>query len=97
MADERVPFRVGKWTQRHPNPVTRGSEYGTPMPLIRGIRAQLRGRKAPSEDEKAQWQQQTKDMQKAGFAWNGERQMWQRGELMVEPWAQPWMYPKKKS
>jgi len=51
----------------------------------------------PTKDEVAQWKQQTKDMKKAGFAWNKEQNMWQRGELMVEPWAQPWMYPKKKS
>lgn len=96
MADERVPFRRGRWFQRHPEPVTRGAEYGTPAPLVRGIRSRLRGLLGPSEDELAQWQKQVRDMQEAGFTWNEQKKMWQRGDLMVEPWAQPWMYPREE-
>lgn len=97
MADERVPVQHGRLYRRHPNPVTRGAEHGTPMPLIRGIKARLRGLRGPSKEELAQWQAQVRAMQQEGFSWNEGKRMWQRGELMVEPWAQPWLYPKKKA
>jgi len=96
MADERVPFKWGKLIKRHPNPVTRGSEYGTPMPLVRGIRSRLKGLMGPTEDELAQWQKQIKKMQNAGFAWDERREQWRRGDLFVDPWAIPEQYPQKE-
>ena len=96
MADERIPFRSTKWLSRNPNPVARGAEHGTPIPLIRGIKSRLKALRGPSEDELAQWQSQIQAMQKEGFAWNEKKKMWQRGDQFAEPWAQPWMYPKEK-
>lgn len=96
MAEERVPFKFTPFVRRNPDPVARGAEYGTPIPLIRGIQARVKGMRGPTEEELAQWQEQIKKMQAAGFAWDDQRKQWRRGDLYVDPWAIPDQYPRQE-
>lgn len=89
MADERVPFKWGKWIKRNPDPFQRGVERGTPTPLIRGIKSRFKELRGPTKDELAEWEVQVKRMQDAGFVWNEGKKMWQRGEQFVKPWGFP--------
>jgi len=96
MADERVPAKWGKWIKRNPDSFQRGVEYGTPAPLVRGIRSRLKELLGPNKEELAQWQEQIRKMQEAGFVWDEQKNKWRRGDLFVNPWAIPERHPREE-